>query len=101
MAAIVRAKRLELAGMSGSAGDCFEFVRHNGASLSDGGWQIADGKSTKLAIQSAIRRLPSAIRIPHNGSQYENFTMNTSVDGAFGSADMSRRKLKSPIGATS
>src|SRR5436305_2837946 len=64
-------------------------------------WRDVDANQRRRVKQASVPAIFLTAYRPHNGSQYETFTRNTSCDGAFGMARRSRRKLKSPIGATS
>src|SRR5437763_757953 len=64
-------------------------------------WRDVDANQRPRVKQGSVPAIFLAAGRPHNGSQYDTFTRNTSCDGAVGIARRSRRKLKSPIGATS
>src|SRR5690606_30468487 len=59
---------------------------------------FADAQDDGVKIHSSLFTLHSST---HTGSQYENFTRNTSSEGASGRAPKSLRIRKSPTGATS
>src|SRR4051794_31442255 len=92
-------------------------VRRNAANLVAKRGETRLVRGVLLARESDVDRRPCDVRQlaiidrcadaardrnrAHSGSQYETFTRNTSCDGAVGIARRSRRKRKSPIGATS